>query len=45
MNRIFKSLALTCLLAMGSQQMAAQEYLETYEKGFNGAELEQLWLL
>ena len=44
MNRIFKSLALTCLLAMGSQQMAAQEYLETYEKGFNGAELEQLWV-
>ena len=44
MNRIFKSLALTCLLAMSSQQMAAQDLLETYEKGFNGAELEQVWV-
>lgn len=43
MNRIIKSLALTCLMAMGAQQMAAQELLETYELGFNGAELEQLW--
>jgi hypothetical protein len=44
MNRIFKSLALTCLLAMNSQQMAAQDLLETYEKGFNSAELEQVWM-
>lgn len=45
MNRIIKSLALSCLLAMGAQQMAAQdvELLETYELGFNGAELEQVW--
>ena len=43
MNRIIKSLALTCLMAMGAQQMAAQELLETYELGFNGAELEQLY--
>lgn len=45
MNRIIKSLALSCLLAMGAQQMVAQdvELLETYELGFNGAELEQVW--
>jgi hypothetical protein len=43
MNRIIKSLALTCLLAAGPLQMAAQELLEAYEESFNGAKFEQLW--